>query len=61
MLLFLQDEGVKVYVQLYKEVEVAVGLDSMYAKRTLQALNPKNICVVRHPDLAGKRPIRSWT
>nr|CAB3264933.1 phospholipase D1-like [Phallusia mammillata] len=47
------DEGVKIYVQLYKEVEVAVGLDSAYTKRTLQELNPKNIKVMRHPDLTA--------
>uniref|UniRef100_F6WA81 Phospholipase n=1 Tax=Ciona intestinalis TaxID=7719 RepID=F6WA81_CIOIN len=44
-------EGVKIYVQLYKEVEMAVGLDSAYTKRTLNEMHPTNIRVMRHPDL----------
>ena len=47
-----QAEGVKIYVQLYKEVEVAIGLDSAYTKRTLTKLHPQNIRVMRHPDLS---------
>ena len=50
--MFLQEAGVKIYVQLYKEVELAVGLNSAYTKRTLQRLHPKNIQVMRHPDFA---------
>ena len=42
----------KIYVQLYKEVELAVGLNSEYTKKTLTKLHPKNIRVLRHPDLA---------
>uniref|UniRef100_H2Z4U6 phospholipase D n=1 Tax=Ciona savignyi TaxID=51511 RepID=H2Z4U6_CIOSA len=45
-------EGVKIYVQLYKEVEMAVGLDSAYTKRTLVDMHPTNIRVMRHPDLS---------
>ncbi|TRY96720.1 hypothetical protein DNTS_032203, partial [Danionella cerebrum] len=43
------EEGVKVCVLLYKEVELALGINSEYSKRTLMNLHP-NIKVMRHPD-----------
>ncbi|CAL1596388.1 unnamed protein product [Knipowitschia caucasica] len=42
-------QGVKVFVMLYKEVELALGMNSEYTKRTLVRLHP-NIKVIRHPD-----------
>ncbi|KAJ8357090.1 hypothetical protein SKAU_G00198840 [Synaphobranchus kaupii] len=42
-------QGVRVYVMLYKEVELALGINSEYSKRTLMHLHP-NIKVMRHPD-----------
>ncbi|PIO72123.1 phospholipase D domain protein [Teladorsagia circumcincta] len=42
-------QGVHVFILMYKEMEMALGLNSMYSKRTLQALHP-NIKVMRHPD-----------
>ncbi|KAF3703833.1 Phospholipase D1 [Channa argus] len=42
-------QGVRVFVMLYKEVEVALGINSGYSKRTLLHLHP-NIKVMRHPD-----------
>ncbi|PWA23234.1 hypothetical protein CCH79_00002010, partial [Gambusia affinis] len=42
-------EGVKVCVLLYKEVEMALGINSDYSKRTLMNMHP-NIKVMRHPD-----------
>ncbi|XP_072897805.1 phospholipase D1-like isoform X1 [Hemitrygon akajei] len=42
-------QGVKVFVMLYKEVELALGINSEYSKRTLMRLHP-NIKVMRHPD-----------
>ncbi|KAF6728882.1 Phospholipase D2 [Oryzias melastigma] len=42
-------QGVKVCVLLYKEVEVALGINSEHSKRTLMDLDP-NIKVMRHPD-----------
>ncbi|XP_030747183.1 phospholipase D2 [Sitophilus oryzae] len=45
------ESGVKVYILLYKEVELALGLNSFYSKQTLQDLH-KNIKVLRHPDHA---------
>uniref|UniRef100_A0A3B4FC40 Phospholipase n=1 Tax=Pundamilia nyererei TaxID=303518 RepID=A0A3B4FC40_9CICH len=42
-------QGVRIFVMLYKEVELALGINSGYSKRTLLHLNP-NIKVMRHPD-----------
>uniref|UniRef100_A0A671Q6C5 Phospholipase n=1 Tax=Sinocyclocheilus anshuiensis TaxID=1608454 RepID=A0A671Q6C5_9TELE len=47
--LFLQQKGVRIFVMLYKEVELALGINSEYSKRTLHQLHP-NIKVMRHPD-----------
>ncbi|XP_072230639.1 phospholipase D2 [Leuresthes tenuis] len=43
------EQGVKVCVLLYKEVEMALGISSDYSKRTLMNMHP-NIKVMRHPD-----------
>uniref|UniRef100_A0A667ZY54 Phospholipase n=1 Tax=Myripristis murdjan TaxID=586833 RepID=A0A667ZY54_9TELE len=43
------EQGVKVCVLLYKEVELALGINSDHSKRTLMNMNP-NIKVMRHPD-----------
>lgn len=43
------ESGVKVYVLIYKEVELALTLNSAYTKTTLMGLHP-NIKVLRHPD-----------
>uniref|UniRef100_A0A663MIG5 Phospholipase n=1 Tax=Athene cunicularia TaxID=194338 RepID=A0A663MIG5_ATHCN len=40
---------VRIFVMLYKEVELALGINSEYSKRTLMHLHP-NIKVMRHPD-----------
>ncbi|XP_039983506.1 phospholipase D1 [Xiphias gladius] len=42
-------QGVRIFVMLYKEVELALGINSGYSKRTLLHLHP-NIKVIRHPD-----------
>ncbi|XP_069562982.1 phospholipase D1 isoform X2 [Brachyistius frenatus] len=42
-------QGVRICVMLYKEVELALGINSRYSKRTLLHLHP-NIKVMRHPD-----------
>nr|XP_057916251.1 phospholipase D1-like [Doryrhamphus excisus] len=42
-------QGVRVFVMLYKEVELALGINSGYSKRTLIHLHP-NIKVMRHPN-----------
>ncbi|XP_038160336.1 phospholipase D1 [Cyprinodon tularosa] len=43
------EQGVRIFVMLYKEVELALGINSGYSKRTLLRLHP-NIKVMRHPD-----------
>ncbi|XP_036401455.1 phospholipase D1 [Megalops cyprinoides] len=43
------EQGVKICILLYKEVEVVLGLNSEYTKKTLMGLHP-NIRVIRHPD-----------
>ncbi|XP_004704138.1 phospholipase D1 isoform X2 [Echinops telfairi] len=42
-------QGVRIFIMLYKEVELALGINSGYSKRTLMHLHP-NIKVMRHPD-----------
>ncbi|KAG8228995.1 hypothetical protein J437_LFUL009158 [Ladona fulva] len=46
------EQGVKVFVMLYKEVELALGINSYYSKQRLVTLHPENIKVLRHPDHA---------
>ncbi|XP_004716185.1 phospholipase D2 isoform X1 [Echinops telfairi] len=43
------EEGVRVSVLLFKEVELALGINSGYSKRALMLLHP-NVKVMRHPD-----------
>uniref|UniRef100_A0A665WGE5 Phospholipase n=1 Tax=Echeneis naucrates TaxID=173247 RepID=A0A665WGE5_ECHNA len=43
------EQGVKICVLLYKEVELALGINSEHSKRTLMNMHP-NIKVMRHPD-----------
>uniref|UniRef100_A0A671XTJ2 Phospholipase n=1 Tax=Sparus aurata TaxID=8175 RepID=A0A671XTJ2_SPAAU len=43
------EQGVKVCILLYKEVELALGINSEHSKRTLMDMHP-NIKVMRHPD-----------
>ncbi|XP_076175597.1 phospholipase D isoform X2 [Ptiloglossa arizonensis] len=45
-------EGVKVFIMIYKEVEVALGINSFYSKQRLVEKCPDNIKVLRHPDHA---------
>lgn len=39
-LLILQEAGIKVYVLLYKEVPIALGINSFYSKATLTKRHP---------------------
>ncbi|CAG8605205.1 4974_t:CDS:10 [Funneliformis mosseae] len=43
------EEGVMIFIVVYKEVKYALPLDSFHTKKTLQELH-KNIRVQRHPD-----------
>ncbi|XP_045604222.1 phospholipase D1 isoform X2 [Procambarus clarkii] len=43
------ESGVRVFILLYKEVELALGISSLLTKHTVNQLHP-NIKVLRHPD-----------
>lgn len=48
---FPQQQGVRIFVMLYKEVELALGINSGYSKRTLLHLHPNikvSVCVYFH-------------
>ncbi|XP_011168576.2 phospholipase D2 isoform X2 [Solenopsis invicta] len=45
-------QGVKIFVLIYKEIEVALGINSYYSKQKLVEQCPENIKVLRHPDHA---------
>ncbi|KAI8370759.1 hypothetical protein EDC96DRAFT_502234 [Choanephora cucurbitarum] len=45
------EEGVMIYIVVYKEVELAMTLDSAHTKKHLQSMH-ENIVVQRHPDHA---------
>lgn len=44
------EQGVKIFVLVYKELEVALGINSVHTKKVLSSMHPTNIKVVRHPD-----------
>ncbi|RLN10907.1 hypothetical protein BBJ28_00015764 [Nothophytophthora sp. Chile5] len=48
------EEGVKVYVLMYKEISVALTLNSMFSKQVLSKLH-KNVHVLRDPDFIMKQ------
>uniref|UniRef100_A0A914HQS8 Phospholipase n=1 Tax=Globodera rostochiensis TaxID=31243 RepID=A0A914HQS8_GLORO len=43
------EKGIRIFILVYKEMEMALGLKSLYSKKHLQGLHP-NIKVIRHPD-----------
>ncbi|XP_071557786.1 phospholipase D1 isoform X2 [Temnothorax nylanderi] len=45
-------QGVKIFILIYKEIEVALGINSYYSKQRLVEQCPENIKVLRHPDHA---------
>ncbi|KAF3600584.1 hypothetical protein F2Q69_00039159 [Brassica cretica] len=42
-------QGVKIYILMYKEVQIALKINSMYSKKRLQNIH-KNVKVLRYPD-----------
>uniref|UniRef100_A0AC35U608 Phospholipase n=1 Tax=Rhabditophanes sp. KR3021 TaxID=114890 RepID=A0AC35U608_9BILA len=42
-------QGVKIFILVYKEMEMALNLNSLWMKKHMQGLHP-NIMVMRHPD-----------
>ncbi|KAF8965990.1 hypothetical protein BGZ46_000489 [Entomortierella lignicola] len=53
------EEGVKIYIVVYKEISVALTLDSAHTKTWLQDLHP-NIQVQRHPDHISVTATQFW-
>ncbi|KAG0206299.1 hypothetical protein BGX28_002245 [Mortierella sp. GBA30] len=52
-------EGIKIYIVVYKEVSLALTLDSAHTKTWLQDLHP-NIQVQRHPDHLSIKGTQFW-
>ncbi|KAJ3559198.1 hypothetical protein NM688_g486 [Phlebia brevispora] len=48
------EQGVKVYVVVYKEVTQTMSMSSSHTKHALEALHP-NISCMRHPDHIGSK------
>ncbi|CAF1447924.1 unnamed protein product, partial [Didymodactylos carnosus] len=51
------DEGVRIYILLFKEFPYSLSIDSLYTKRAFQAKKRNNIKVIRHPEhntISGK-------
>ncbi|CAL1290309.1 unnamed protein product [Larinioides sclopetarius] len=44
-------EGVQIYILLYKELEVALGINSYHTQKKLKKMH-KNIKVIRHPEVS---------
>lgn len=51
ILQYKANQGVKIFILLYKEVEMSgLGNDSLRCKNYLESLHPRNIYVIRHPN-----------
>lgn len=48
--------GVRIFILLYKEMEIGISISSIYTKRTLMKMHP-NISVLRHPDAVRGGPL----
>lgn len=56
----LQQQGVRIFVMLYKEVELALGINSGYSKRTLMHLHP-NIKVTEGLWVVKEDSVSVWS
>ncbi|KZV71453.1 phospholipase D [Peniophora sp. CONT] len=55
------EQGVKIYVIVYKEVTQTMNMSSSHTKHALEALHP-NIACMRHPDHIGsKDDVEFWS
>jgi phospholipase D1/2 len=52
--------GVGIFIVLYKELSMALALDSIRTKRNLEAIHP-NIKVMLHPRQFGARAVLAWS
>nr|XP_027194709.1 phospholipase D1-like isoform X2 [Dermatophagoides pteronyssinus] len=48
--------GVRIFILLYKEMEIGISINSIYTKRTLMKMH-ENIAVLRHPDAVRGGPL----
>lgn len=56
LLLKKAEQGVKIFILLYKEMEIGISINSNYTKQTLMQLH-SNISVLRHPDAVRGGPL----
>ncbi|MBW0471417.1 hypothetical protein O181_011132 [Austropuccinia psidii MF-1] len=54
------DQGVKIFVIVYKEVAVGGTMNSQHTKHALEALSP-NVACMRHPDHFGEETVLFWS
>ena len=47
------EQGVKIYIIVYKEVTQSMSMDSSHTKHHLEDMH-ENIAVMRHPDRASR-------
>ncbi|CAF2677542.1 unnamed protein product [Rotaria sp. Silwood2] len=58
----IADEGIRVYVMVFKEMKFAIGLNSAYTKRILINKSKKGfIKVIRHPDHHPNGGVLLWS
>ncbi|UJR30086.1 hypothetical protein I4U23_017627 [Adineta vaga] len=58
----LADSGIRVYIMVYKEMQIALGLNSAYTKRALTSKSQTGfIKVIRHPDHYPKGGVIFWS
>ncbi|CAF1160558.1 unnamed protein product, partial [Didymodactylos carnosus] len=43
------DEGIRIYIMIYREMSFAMGLNSAHTERVLKSKNKTNIKIIRHP------------
>ncbi|KAJ8689244.1 hypothetical protein PTI98_013285 [Pleurotus ostreatus] len=55
------EQGVKIYVIVYKEVTQTMSMSSKHTKRVLSSLHPNVLCI-RHPDHIGSKDnVQFWS
>ncbi|CAF1211187.1 unnamed protein product, partial [Adineta ricciae] len=58
----IADAGVRVYIMVYKEIKLVIGLNSAYTKRALTSKSQTGfIKVIRHPDHYPKGGVLFWS
>ncbi|GAA5896328.1 uncharacterized protein JCM6883_006870 [Sporobolomyces salmoneus] len=60
LLLRKAQQGVKIFIMIYKEVNISMTMSSAHTKHFLEDLH-ENISVMRHPDHAGGEMTMMWS